>query len=392
MEQVVIAAAARTPIGKFGGGLRELEAWQLGSAVTREVVKRARINADDVDEVIFGNVLQAGQGMNPARQASVEAGVPFETPSMTINKVCASGLKAIILGVQAIQLGDADIVVAGGMESMSNAPYLVDRARWGYRTGHGSFTDSMILDGLWCSLTDMHMGVIAENLATRFGISREEQDSFALKSFQKAREAVENGKFKTEIVPVVLTHGRKRSMRIVQDETVGKDTSMKLLAKLPPAFCEKGTITAGNASGINDGAAGVLLVGEGVAQRMRLPVLARIEGYASAAGDPELMGLTPVSAINKALGRSGLTLAEIDLLEIHETFAVSSILVNRKLHINEEKLNTRGGIALGHPIGASGARILVTLIYALRDEELDTGVASICLGGGQAAAMVVRRI
>ena len=390
MVNVVIAAAARTPIGKFGGTLRDLEAWELGAVAIREAVKRAGTEGGEVDEVIMGNVLQAGQGMNPARQAAIGAGIPRDRPSVTVNKVCASGLKAVIMGAQAVRLGDADVVVTGGMESMSNAPYLVSRARWGYRKGHGRFLDSMILDGLWCSLTDLHMGMIAEKLASRFGISRRDQDCFALESFKKSFRAHREGKFREEIVGVEVPGGKGR---VEEDETPGRTPSMRLLEKLPAAFAEGGTVTAGNASGINDGAAALLLAGEFTASKMGLGVLARIEGYASAAGDPALMGLLPVPAMRKALHRSGLGLEDVDLFEIHETFAASSILVNRELGIDGQRLNIRGGaIALGHPIGASGARILVTLIHSLVDRGKETGLASICLGGGQALAMVIRRI
>jgi acetyl-CoA C-acetyltransferase len=393
MDSVVIVSAARTPIGKLGGVLKELSAWELGAMAIQAVLQRAGIEADEVDEVIMGNVLQAGQGMNTARRAAVKSGISCRTPAYVVNKVCASGLKAVILGTQSLLLGDAEIIVAGGMESMSNAPYLLERARWGYRMGHDRFLDSMILDGLWCSLTDRHMGTIAENLAERFHISRDEQDAFSARSYEKATSARKEGKFRNEITPVNVGTKGEKAIIVDTDETTERKPSLPVLKKLPPAFVTGGTVTAGNSSSINDGAAAVILMKESAARQRGFRSCVRIEGYASVADDPDLMGLTPIAAMTKTLNIAGLSREQIDLFEIHETFAVSSILVNRELGVEEDKCNIHGGaIALGHPIGASGARILTTLVHALQNSGRVTGLSSICLGGGQAVAVAVRRI
>lgn len=389
MEEVVIVSAVRTPIGSFGGSLKEIPAHRLGSIAISEAVKRAKISPSDVEEVIMGNVLQAGQGQNPARQAAMGAGIPQETPSFTVNKVCASGLKAVILAAQAIALGDAAVVVAGGMENMSMTPYAVPKARWGERMGNDQFLDLMIHDGLWEIFHGYHMGVTAENVAKRYNISREEQDRFGLASQEKARAAIQEGRFKEEIVPVEIPQKKGAPMIFDTDEHP-RETSMEKLAALKPAFIPEGTVTAGNASGINDSAAALVLMSSREAQARGLKPLARIRSYASAGVDPAYMGTGPIPATRKALKKAGLEVKDLDLVELNEAFASQSLACIKELGLETGKVNPNGGaIALGHPIGASGARILVTLIHEMRRRQARLGLATLCIGGGQGCALVV---
>lgn len=392
MKEVVIASAVRTAIGSFNGSLSSMSAVDLGVVVIKEALNRARLSGESVDEVIFGNVLQAGLGQNPARQAAVKAGLPLEVPSYTINKLCGSGLKAVNLAVQAILLDEAEIIVAGGMESMTNAPYLLDKARWGYRMGHGSICDSMIKDGLTCAFNNYHMGITAENLAEKYGISRLEQDEFAFESQKKAIAAIQNSAFKNEIVPVVIK-GKKGETVFDTDEFPRQGVTLEALATLKPAFKKDGTVTAGNASGINDGAAALVIMSAEKAQKMGVKPLARVLVGTSAAVDPSVMGIGPVPATCKALKKAGLTVKDIDLIEANEAFAAQSLSVIKELKFPKEKLNIHGGaIALGHPIGASGARILVTLLHAMEKVEAKVGLATLCVGGGQGVATIVERL
>lgn len=389
MEEVLIVSAVRTPIGSFGGSLKEIPAHRLGSIAISEAVKRAKISPSDVEEVVMGNVLQAGQGQNPARQAAMGAGIPQETPSFTVNKVCASGLKAVILAAQAIALGDAAVVVAGGMENMSMTPYAVPKARWGERMGNDQFLDLMIHDGLWEIFHGYHMGVTAENVAKRYNISREEQDRFGLASQEKARAAIQEGRFKEEIVPVEIPQKKGAPMIFDTDEHP-RETSMEKLAALKPAFIPEGTVTAGNASGINDSAAALVLMSSREAQARGLKPLARIRSYASAGVDPAYMGTGPIPATRKALKKAGLEVKDLDLVELNEAFASQSLACIKELGLEIGKVNPNGGaIALGHPIGASGARILVTLIHEMRRRQARMGLATLCIGGGQGCALVV---
>jgi acetyl-CoA C-acetyltransferase len=392
MEPAVIVSAVRTPIGSFGGALKETPAIKLGAVVIAEAVKRAHLAPDQVGEVIVGNILQAGLGLNPARVAALEAGIPIEVPSYTVNKACGSSIKAVSLGAQSILLGEVDVVVAGGMESMSTTPYLLRRTRWGQRLGHGQVEDAILADGLTCPITSVHMGVTAEQIARKYGISREEQDRFAVRSQEKAQRAVKDGKFETEIVPVQIPQPKGDRLLFAQDE-YPRETTLERLARLKPAFQEGGTVTAGNASGINDGASAVVVTSMQKARELGLKPLAAIRSWASAGVDPSFMGMGPVPACRKALERAELKPHEIDLYEIHEAFAAQVLGVLRELPVPEEKLNIHGGgIALGHPIGASGARILTTLLYALHDRGGRYGLATGCIGGGQGIAMVVERL
>lgn len=391
MNEVVIASAVRTPIGAFLGSLSSLQAYELGAVVIAEALRRANVKPEQVDEVIMGNVLQAGQGMNPARQAALRAGLPVEVPTMAINKVCGSGLKAVALAAQAIALGDAEVVVAGGQESMSNAPYLVPKGRTGYRMGHGELLDSMISDGLWCAMEQCHMGITAENVAVDYEVSREEQDRFAALSQEKAAKAIQSGRFKDEIVPVEVPQRRGDPLVVDTDEHPRPDTTADRLAKLAPAFKPGGTVTAGNASGINDGAAAVVVMSRKKAEELGVQPLASIKAYAAAGVEPRIMGIGPVPAVRKALAKAGLDIRQIDLVEANEAFAAQSVAVGRELGIPEEKLNVNGGaIALGHPIGASGARILTTLLHEMKRRDARLGLATLCIGGGQGIAMVVQ--
>ena len=392
MEPAVIVSAVRTPIGTFGGALKETPATKLGAVAVAEAVKRAHLAPDQIGEVIVGNILQAGLGLNPARVAALEAGIPIEVPSYTINKACGSSIKAVILGAQSILLGEVDIVVAGGMESMSTSPYLLRRARWGQRLGHGQVEDTILADGLTCPITSVHMGVTAEQIARKYGISREEQDRFAVHSQEKAQRAIKDGKFEGEIVPVQIPQPKGDQLMFAQDEHP-RDTTLEKMARLKPAFQEGGTVTAGNASGINDGASAVVVTSMQKARKLGLKPLGAIRSWASAGVDPSFMGMGPVPACRKALERAELKPDEIDLYEIHEAFAAQVLGVLREFPVPEEKLNIHGGgIALGHPIGASGARILTTLLYALHDRGGRYGLATGCIGGGQGIAMVVERL
>ncbi len=394
MGKPVIVSAARTAIGTLGGALAQLPATELGAIVVREAVKRARLDPAQVEEVILGHVLPAGLGLNPGRVAALAAGIPKEVGSFTVNKACGSGLKAVVLAAQAIALDEAEVIVAGGMESMSGAPYLLKKARFGYRMGHDQLLDAMIADGLTCPITHVHMGITAENIAARYGIGREEQDAFALESQQKAAAAIRDGKFKAEIVPVEVPAAKKgETVRFDTDEHPRPETSLQALARLRPAFKpDGGTVTAGNASGINDGAAAVVVMSEQRARSLGLTPLAAIRAYASAGVDPALMGMGPWPASEKALARAGLRREEIDLWELNEAFAAQSLGVLRELRIPKNRVNVHGGaIALGHPIGASGCRVLVTLLHAMADRDARLGVAALCIGGGQGIAMVVER-
>ena len=388
-NEVILAGAVRTPIGTFGGSFAETRATELGAVTLREALKRAGVAPEQVDEVIMGNVLSAGLGMNPARQAAIAAGIPDTVPATAINKVCGSGLKAVALATQAIILGDADVVLAGGMEGMSSAPYLLPKARYGYRMGHGEVIDHMIKDGLWCSLSDCHMGSTAENIALEREVSRADQDEFSVQSQQKAAVAWDNGRFSDEIVPVEVKQ-RKGTVTVHRDEHFRPDTNMEALSKLRPAFAPDGSVTAGNASGINDGAAAVVVMSRKKAEELGVKPMGAVRSYASAGVPPRIMGIGPVPATQKALAKSGLSLGEIDLIEENEAFAAQSLAVGRELGWDWERVNVNGGaIALGHPIGASGARILVTLLHEMKRREAKRGLATLCIGGGQGIAMVV---
>jgi len=390
-EEVVIVGAARTPVGTFGGSLADVPAPRLGATAIRAALERAGVAPEQVEEVIMGNVLQAGLGMNPARQAAIAAGLPDTVPATTVNKVCGSGLKAVTLAAQAILVGDADVVVAGGQENMSAAPYLLEKARFGYRMGHGELYDSMILDGLWCALSDCHMGVTAENVSERFGVSREEQDRFAAESQRRAAAAAETGLFADEIVPVEV-QTRKGPTLVDRDEHPRPDTTIEKLAGLRPAFKSDGGVTAGNASGINDGAAAVVVMSRRKAEQLGIKPLASIRSWASAGVDPAIMGIGPIPSTRKALARAELNLRDIDLVEANEAFAAQSVAVLRELEMDPERVNVHGGaIALGHPIGASGARILTTLLYAMQRRDAHLGLATLCIGGGQGIATIVSR-
>ncbi|KPB03844.1 acetyl-CoA C-acetyltransferase [Bacillus sp. CHD6a] len=391
-KEVVIVSAVRTAIGSFGGAFKDVSAPQLGSIVIKEALAKAGLAPDSVDEVIMGNVLQAGLGQNPARQAAMAAGLPQEVSSMTINKVCGSGLKAVHLATQAILAGDADIVVAGGMENMSQAPYLLKGARDGFKMGDQKLVDTMVADGLTCAFNDYHMGVTAENLCTKYELTREEQDEFAANSQQKAVQAIENGKFKEEIVPVEVKK-KKEILTIDTDEFPRKGTTAEKLGGLRPAFKKDGSVTAGNASGINDGAAAVVVMSKEKAEELGIKPLVKIVANASSGVDPSIMGIGPVTAVKKAMEKGGQSMEEMDLVEANEAFAAQALAVGRELQFDPEKLNVNGGaIALGHPIGASGTRILVTLIHEMKRREAKKGLATLCIGGGQGVATIVENI
>ncbi|HXI93945.1 MAG TPA: acetyl-CoA C-acetyltransferase [Blastocatellia bacterium] len=392
MSQAVIVSGARTAIGSFGGALADVPATELGRVVIESALERAGIDRSDIEEVIMGNVLQAGVGMNAARQSAIAAGIPDSVPSFTVNKVCGSGLKAVALAAQAIAAGDADLIVAGGMESMSRAPYLLKKARWGYRLGGDEIIDSMLSEGLTCAMAGCHMGVTAENVAAASGITREAQDAFAAESQRRAEAAISTGRFDEEIVPVMIAKktGEKLAFRV--DEYPRAGTTVGTLARLKPAFQKEGTVSAGNASGINDGAAAVVVASEERARLMELAPLAKIVSYAAAGVDPRYMGMGPVPAIERALEKAGLELRDIDLFELNEAFAAQSLAVLARLGIDTSHVNVNGGaIALGHPIGASGARVLVTLLYEMRRRDVRRGLASLCIGGGQGIAMILER-
>jgi len=391
MKEVVIVAAARTPVGSFNGALSGVSAIELGSIVIKEAVKRAGITPDMVDEIIMGCILQSALGQGVARQAAVKAGIPIEKPAMTINMICGSGLKAVQLAAQAIISGDSDIVVAGGTENMTQAPYALKNARNGYRMGNGEIVDTMICDALTDAFNNYHMGVTAENLAEKYNITREEQDTLSANSQNKAEAAIKQGKFKDEIVPVVIST-RKGDVVVDTDEFPRAGTTVEGLAKLRPAFKKDGTVTAGNASGINDGAAALVIMSADKAKELGLEVLGKIVGYASAGVDPSIMGIGPVTAVKKALIRANLNIEDMDLIEANEAFAAQAIAVSRELGFDMNKVNVNGGaIALGHPVGASGARILTTLLYEMKKQNLKRGLATLCIGGGMGTAVVIER-
>ncbi|WP_058912809.1 acetyl-CoA C-acetyltransferase [Entomohabitans teleogrylli] len=393
MKNMVIVSAVRTAIGSFNGALAGTSAVDLGAAVINAALERAALDPTRVDEVIMGNVLQAGLGQNPARQASLKSGLAATVCGYTVNKVCGSGLKSVALAAQAIAAGQATAIVAGGMENMSQAPHLLDsRARWGYRLGDGQLADTILRDGLMCATHGYHMGITAENVAREYGITREQQDHAALQSQQKAAAAQQSGAFDAEIVPVTVK-SRKSERIFASDEFPKADTTLEGLSALRPAFDKAGTVTAGNASGINDGAAALVVMEEQAARAAGLTPLARIRGYASGGVAPELMGMGPVPATRKALAQTGLQLSDIDLIEANEAFAAQFLAVGKTLEFDMSRVNVNGGaIALGHPIGASGARILVTLLHALRARDKTLGLATLCIGGGQGIAMIVERL
>jgi len=392
MQRPVIVSAVRTPVGSFGKSLRDIPAVKLGTIATKEAMKRINLDPTLVDEVILGNVLQAAQGQNPARQVLIHSGIPHEKVAYTVNKVCASGLKSVALAAQAIMLEDAEIVVCGGIENMSMAPYAVTNARWGHRMGDGKLVDLMIFDGLYEIFNGYHMGITAENIAEKYNISREEQDEFGYESQMKAKAAIEAGKFKEEIVPVEIPQKKGDPIIFDTDEHPRPNTSMEALAKLKPAFKKDGTVTAGNASGINDGAAILILMSEKKAKELGLEIMAYIKAYAAGGVDPAYMGLGPIPATKNVLKKSGIKLEDIDLIELNEAFAAQSIACIRELGFDKSKLNPNGGaIALGHPIGASGARILITLLYEMRRQDKKLGLATLCIGGGQGFAMIIER-
>ncbi len=392
MEGVVIAAAARTPVGSFGGAFKTVSAVDLGVTAGRALFDRSGISPELVDEVVIGCVLDAGLGQNVARQVAIRAGCPETVPAMTINKVCGSGLRAVSLAAQMIRAGDAHVVLAGGTENMSRAPFLVRDARWGARLGSRELTDSMIADGLWDAFADYHMGVTAENVAERWKVTRKEQDSFAALSQEKAAWARSQGRFAEEIAPVEVATEKGAPVRVEADEHPRPETTVETLAALKPAFTPEGTVTAGNASGINDGAAALLVMSESRASELGISPPARIASYASTANAPDVMGVSPIDAIAAAADRAGVAIDAIDLFEVNEAFAAQAIVVARESGIPAEKLNVNGGaIALGHPIGASGARIAVTLLYEMQRRGANTGMAALCIGGGQADAVLFRR-
>lgn len=388
--EVVIVSAVRTALGNFNGSLKNTSAPELGATVIKGALEQAGVKPEQVDEVILGNVLQAGLGQNPARQAAIKAGLPESVSSMTINKLCGSGLKAVHLATQAIIAGDAEIVVAGGMENMSQAPFLLKNARDGFKMGDQKLIDSLLEDGLHCAFNNYHMGMTAENLCEKYGLTREEQDTFAAWSQEKAVKAIEAGKFKDEIVPVIIPQRKGDPLVFDTDEYPKKGTTAEKLSGLRPAFKKDGSVTAGNASGINDGAAAVVVMSKKKADELGLKPLVTIKANASAGVDPSIMGIGPVPAVKKVLEKAAVSLEEIELIEANEAFAAQSLAVDRELHFNKEILNVNGGaIALGHPIGASGARVLVTLIHEMKRRKAKTGLATLCIGGGQGVATVV---
>lgn len=392
IKEAVIISAVRTPVGKFLGALKGFKATDLGAIAVREAVKRAGVSANDVDEVIMGCVIQAGLGQNPARQAALRGGLPDTVSAVTVNKVCGSGLKAIMMAAQGVQLGDTEIVVAGGMESMSNAPYLLPKAREGYRLGHGTIVDTVISDGLWCAFDDQHMGCTGEVVSERFHVSREEQDEYALNSHRKASAAIKAGKFKEEIVPIEIPQRKGTPIIFDTDEPVREDTSLESLGKLKPAFKEGGTVTAGNAPGVNDGASAVVVTSRERAKSLGVEPLARIVGQATSGIEPKLVMMAPVEAIKRLLKKTGWALNDVDLIELNEAFAVQAVAIIRELNLDPEKLNVNGGaVALGHAIGQSGSRILTTMLYEMKRRDAHRGIAALCLGGGNAVAMAVER-
>lgn len=392
IREAVIVAAGRTPVGKFQGSLKGFKATDLGALVVRESVKRAGVDPAEVDEVIMGCVIQAGLGQNPARQAALRGGLPPAVSAVTINKVCGSGLKSVMMAAQGIQLGDTDMVVAGGMESMSNAPYLLPKAREGYRLGNGELVDATINDGLWCSFDDQHMGCTGEVVAERFIVSRAEQDAYALQSHQKAAAAIKTGRFKDEIFPVEIPQKKGPPILFDTDETVRLDTSLDVLAKLRPAFKEGGTVTAGNAPGVNDGASALVVTSLERARSLGIEPMARIVAQATSGIEPELVMMAPVEAMKRVLKKAGWTFADVDLIELNEAFAVQAVAIIRELGLDPERVNVNGGaVALGHAIGQSGSRLLTTMLYEMKRRDAHRGIVALCLGGGNAVALAVER-
>ncbi|MDQ2976061.1 MAG: acetyl-CoA C-acetyltransferase [Acidobacteriota bacterium] len=393
MREPVIISAVRTPVGKFLGSLKGFTATELGAMVVRESVRRAGVPPEDVDEVIMGCVIQAGLGQNPARQAALRGGLLPAVSAVTVNKVCGSGLKAVMMAAQGIQLGDTEIVVAGGMESMSNAPYLIPKAREGYRLGNGVLIDAMIRDGLWDVYNDYHMGCTGEVVSEKYSVSREQQDEYALNSHRKAAAAIKEGKFKDEILPIEVPQKKGAPIVFDTDETVREDTSMEALSKLKPAFQkEGGTVTAGNAPGVNDGASAVVVTSRERAQSLGVEPLARIVAQATSGVEPALVMMAPLEAIRKVLRKAGWSLADVDLIELNEAFSVQAVAITKELGLDPERVNVNGGaVALGHAIGQSGSRLLTTLLYELKRRDAHRGVISLCLGGGNAVAMAVER-
>ena len=392
MTEVVIISGARTPVGKLLGQLKSFSAVDLGVVAARAAIERAGLDPDVVEEVIMGNVVQAGNGQNPARQVALRAGIPDSVAALTINKVCGSGLKSVMLAANGIRVGEIEVAVAGGMESMTNAPYLLKGAREGYRLGDQELIDSMIGDGLWCAIDNWHMGCTGEVVADRFNVSREEQDAYAFDSHRKAIAAMKAGRFDEEIVPIDVPQKKGAALVIRTDEGPREDTSLEALGKLKPAFKEGGTVTAGNAPGVNDGAAALVIASSEAAKRLGARPMARIVAHATSGVEPKLVMMAPVTAIRKTLERAGWSLGEVDLIELNEAFSVQAVAITRELGIDPARLNVNGGaVALGHPIGASGARILVTLLYEMRRRDVRRGLAALCLGGGNAVAMAVER-
>ena len=393
MGKAVIVSACRTPVGKFLGSLKGFQAPELGAMVVKEAVARAAIRPEEIEEVIMGNVLSAGLGQNPARQAAIKAGLPVQVPALTVNKVCGSGLKAVSLAAQAIRAGDHHVIVAGGMESMSNAPYLLRGGREGLRLGHGELVDSMISDGLWDAYENFHMGCCGEAVAEKYGISRQAQDEYAVGSHRKAIAAIDAGKFKSEIVAVPIPQKKGPPVLFDTDEGPRRDTSIEALARLKPAFKDGGTVTAGNAPGVNDGASALVVMSEESAGKGRRKALAEIVSYASSGIEPKMVMMAPVEAVRRTLEKASWSADQVDLFELNEAFSVQSLALMRELKLRPERVNVNGGsVALGHPIGCSGARVLTTLIYAMADRKAKRGVAALCLGGGNAVAMAVRAL
>ncbi len=392
MQEVVIVAATRTAVGSFQGSLASIPAVDLGAAVIRSLLAQTGLDGAHVDEVIFGQVLTAGAGQNPARQAAIKAGLPHAVPALTLNKVCGSGLKALHLGAQAIRCGDAEVIIAGGQENMSLSAYVMPGARSGLRMGHAQLIDSMISDGLWDAFNDYHMGITAENLVAKYALSREEQDAFAAASQQKAVAAIEAGRFTQEITPILTPQRKGEPLAFATDEQPRAGTTAEALGKLKPAFKKDGSVTAGNASSLNDGAAAVLLMSAAKAKTLGLPVLARIASYANAGVDPAIMGIGPVSATKRCLEKAGWTLEQLDLIEANEAFAAQALSVGKELGWDASKVNVNGGaIAIGHPIGASGCRVLVTLLHEMIKRDAKKGLATLCIGGGQGVALAIER-
>jgi len=393
MGKAVIVSACRTPVGKFLGSLKGFQAPELGAMVVKEAVARAAIRPEEIEEVIMGNVLSAGLGQNPARQAAINAGLPVQVPALTVNKVCGSGLKAVSLAAQAIRAGDHHVIVAGGMESMSNTPYLLKGGREGLRLGHGELVDSMISDGLWDVYENFHMGCCGEAVAEKYGISRQAQDEYAVGSHRKAIAAIDAGKFKSEIVAVPIPQKKGPPALFDTDEGPRRDTSIEALSRLKPAFKDGGTVTAGNAPGVNDGASALVVMSEESAVRGRRKPLAEIVSYASSGIEPKMVMMAPLEAVRKTLEKASWSVDEVDLFELNEAFSVQSLALMRELKLRPERVNVNGGaVALGHPIGCSGARVLTTLLYAMADRKAKRGVAALCLGGGNAVAMAIRAL